>query len=161
MQTSMFRVLASTSLSPQRCEVDSFSASSSTSRRENSQSSANGDQESSLELTESNLWMKSVIDVIHDDIQSRSQAQTDSVKEGSSGSSFHGSLGQSSKHSRTDDKTRDSCESKRIERFMADDSLPVVPIEISTERTDVRRRSAQKLDELDEVFKCTEKNKPS
>ena len=111
-------------------------------------------------ITESRLWMKTVIDVIHDDIQNRSDSLTSSSHESARvGSSRHGSTSSSSAR-----KEKDAQGLKRIENFiadMADVALASLTIEESTATTDAKRRTAAKLDEFDEVFEGAEKSKSS
>ena len=45
------------------------------SKEEDTRNSESGNQDSVLALTEANLWMKSVIDAVHEDIQNRNRSK--------------------------------------------------------------------------------------
>ncbi|KAE9369967.1 hypothetical protein N431DRAFT_469841 [Stipitochalara longipes BDJ] len=128
---------------------------------------ANKNRTSSLPLTEANLWMKSVIDAVHEGIQNRSSSkrpENDVRTMSSSRRSARGSVsGIESHNSSNARRRRDSREARRVESFLADTAEVAVPVE-SIEENDstrsARYRLAAELDEFDETFESAGKNKP-
>lgn len=98
------------------------------------------------QLTESRLWMKNVIDAIHEDITSRRRDEKDQISENNKDK--ESAVSQESK--------KDPKESAQIKTFMADTKLPVLPIEDKTQVATAKRRMAEKLDEFNEAFKAPE-----
>jgi hypothetical protein len=104
--------------------------------------------------------MKTVIDAIHDDIQSRSDAQTSSSRQSVRG----GGSGRESTHSSNRERKKDLQELKRMETFMADKAGPVLAslaIEEGTSTTDSKRRITVQLNEFDGMFEGVGENKAS
>jgi hypothetical protein len=104
--------------------------------------------------------MKTVIDIIHDDIQSRSDAQTSFSRQSVRG---EGSRREST-HSSNRERKKGLQESKRMESFMADEAGPALAslaIEEGTSTTDSKRRITVQLNEFDGMFEGFGDNKPS
>jgi hypothetical protein len=103
--------------------------------------------------------MKTVIDVIHDDIQNRSDAQTSSSRQSVRG----GGSRRESTHSSNRERKKDLQELKRMEAFMADKAAPVLAssaIEEGTSTTNLKRRITVQLNEFDGIFEGVGENKP-
>jgi hypothetical protein len=103
--------------------------------------------------------MKTVIDVIHDDIQNRSDAQTNSSRQSVRG----GGSRRESTHSSNRERKKDLQEMKRMEAFMADKVAPALAssaIEEGTSTTDSKRRITVQLNEFDGIFEGVGENKP-
>jgi hypothetical protein len=103
--------------------------------------------------------MKTVIDVIHDDIQSRSDAQTSSSRQRIRG----GGSRRESTHSSNRERKKDLQELKRMEAFMADKAAPALAssaIEEDTSTTDSKRCMTVQLNEFDRIFEGVGENKP-
>ena len=106
--------------------------------------------------------MKNVIDAIHEDILSRrtDEKNKSSEKASSSRSNIQGSQNTSTniRSSTNTENRKDSRESARIERFMADTELPSPPIEGKTSDATVERRIVERIDGFDEAFEGAEKS---
>jgi hypothetical protein len=120
-------------------------------------------------VTESRLWMKTVIDIIHDDIQSRARTRDNTSDDApttvSACSSIQGrSFRQDSNQSARGEKKRDSQETNRIQNFLVDTSytaLEAAPEEECSSPEDARRRIAAQLEEFDVFFEDGGEKKPS
>lgn len=100
-------------------------------------------------LTESRLWMKNVIDAIHDDILFRQNDEKCKVPARASSQKSSKITAPSSSEKRR----KDSRESARIERFIADTVLPGPWVEGKTPDSTAEQRMEEKLAYFDEAFK--------